>query len=147
MAGPAMLRSMSIIAHSYGLGFVDVPKVGFEHLLTAKPDNWAWTRPPPKAGMTPQEVCRFVGENSDATLQWYYGTSAGTFLESRDYLEGLGYVGNMIPLMEGAGRISDTVAAEMTHALWTAFGSIGLFNPQNVRTKQLAALREIRNME
>ncbi len=145
MSGPALLRSMSIIARSFGLGFIDVPKVGFEHLLVARSDNWAWTRPPPKANMTPQAVCAFVGENSDATLQWYYGPSADTFIDSRDYIEDLGYVGNMLPLMEGAGRITDTTAAEMTHKLWAEFGSIGLFNPQVIRTKHLAALRTIKD--
>jgi hypothetical protein len=147
--GPALILHLYSAAHANGLPVINVPRLGLDHLLTGKEDNWAWTRPPPRANMTPAQVCNHLNLYTDVDLQWDYGTRWQAFTEARDYLTGLGYRVPIIPMMDGAGRsgqqrLSDADAAAMVGPLWSAFGSIGIFNPHNLGPKFVGALRDIR---
>jgi hypothetical protein len=149
MTGPALIQHLYGTAHAVGLPVINVPKVGLDHLLTGKEDNWAWTRPPPRANMTPQAVCAHLNAYTDLDVQWYYGTRWQTFSEARDYLTGLGYRVPIVPMMDGAGRdgrqrLADADAAAMVGPLWAAFGSLGIFNPHALGPKFIGALRDIR---
>ena len=147
--GPALVQHLYGAAHAVGLPVINVPKVGLEHLLVGRDDNWAWTRPPPRANMSAEQVCDHMNKYTDVDLQWYYGTRWQTFMEARDYLGKYGYKVPIVPMMDGAGRdgkqrIADAGAAAMVEPLYAAFGSIGIFNPHSLGPKFVAALRDIR---
>ena len=147
--GPALIQHLYGAAHAVGLPLINVPRLGLDHLLVGREDNWAWTRPPPRANMTPQAVCEHLNRFTDLDVQWDYGTRWQVFGEARDYLTGLGYRVPIVPMMDGAGRdgkqrLSDTDAAAMVGPLWAAFGSLGILNPHALGPKFIGALRDIR---
>lgn len=147
--GPQLVKYLYEAAHSVGLPVILVPRLGLDHLLTARDDNWAWTRPPPRANLTPRQVCDWLNHYVDVDCQWDYGTSAQVFVDARTYLDGLGYTVPIVPMMDGAGRdgqqrIPDAAAAAMVRVLWREFGSLGIFNPHNLGPQFVAALQEVR---
>ena len=150
-AGPELIKHMYGASHAVGLPLINVPKVGLEHLLVERDNNYAWTsHRPGRAGLTPQEVVDILSVYTDVDVQWYYSTRWQTFVEARNELDKLNYRTPIVPMIDGAGRDgvqrnADAPMAAMVAPLWKEFGSLAIFNPHNLGPKLVAELRKVRN--
>lgn len=133
------MAKMGKMATAAGLPLIHVPATGLRHLLESKEsDDWVWTRKD-RFGLTPESVAQVLNISTAESLQWYYGSDASVFTAARTYCESIGLKTPIVPMMDGAGRLSTVNQVAVATALWNEFGSIGLFNPCGVST----ALRDL----
>lgn len=141
MWGPNFLQYLHDRCDAADLPLIHVPLSGWGHLLDSRTrDDWAWTRSD-RFNMSEQAVAAFLQANTAISLQWYYGPDAQVFLSGADRCERLGYTRPLVPLMDGAGRLTAAQQVALAETIWQRFGSIGLFNPAGVSPDLIATLR------